>query len=145
MMNTSTQLFGGLTPLIQVFDMRQALTFYRDLLGFEVVSASPEVETPEGHFSHWMWLRLGAAALMLNTQYDSGERPPKPDAAHVAAHADICFYIACSDIDAAHQPLTRRGLKVDPPKMESYGLRGFSAKDPDGYTVVFQESGNEAE
>ena len=60
-MNTNTQLFVGLTPLIQVFDMPRALAFYRDLIGFEVVSASPEVETPEGRFSHWTWLRLGAA------------------------------------------------------------------------------------
>ena len=143
-MNTNTQLFVGLTPLIQVFDMPQALAFYRDLLGFGVVSASPEVATPEGRFSHWVWLRLGAADLMLNTQYDSGKRPPKPDAAHIAAHGDVCLYVGCSDVDAAHQHLTRRGLKIEPPKMAAYGLRLFSAKDPDGYTVVFQESKSEA-
>ena len=38
----------GLTPLIGVFDMPRALAFYRDVLGFAVVSASPEVETAEG-------------------------------------------------------------------------------------------------
>jgi glyoxylase I family protein len=139
-MNTNTQLFVGLTPSVQVFDMPQALAFYRDLLGFEVVSALPEVETSEGHFSRWMWLSLGAADLMLNTRYDSGERPPKPDAADVMALGDVCFYIGCSDVDAAHQQLTRRGLKVEPPKVAAYGLRLFSAKDPDGYTVIFQES-----
>ena len=77
---------------------------------------------------------------MLNTQYDSGKRPPKPDAAHVAAHGDVCLYVGCSDVDAAHQQLKHRGLAVEPPKMAAYGLRLFSAKDPDGYTVVFQES-----
>jgi glyoxylase I family protein len=51
----------GLTPLIGVFDMPRALAFYRDVLGFAVVSASPEVETAEGRFSHWMWLRFGGA------------------------------------------------------------------------------------
>ena len=65
----------GLTPLIGVFDMLKSLAFYRDILGFEIVSASPEVETAEGRFSHWMWLRFGSAELMLNTQYDSDERP----------------------------------------------------------------------
>jgi glyoxylase I family protein len=49
----------GLTPLIGVFDMPRAVAFYRDALGFAVVSASPEVETAEGRFSHWMWLRFG--------------------------------------------------------------------------------------
>lgn len=70
----------GLTPLIGVFDMPRALAFYRDVLGFVVVSASPEVETVEGRFSHWiwMWLRFGGAEIMLNTQYDSNERPMQP-------------------------------------------------------------------
>ena len=65
----------GLTPLIGVFDMPRALAFYLDVLGFTVVSASPEVETAEGRFSHWMWLRFGGAEIMLNTLYDSNERP----------------------------------------------------------------------
>ncbi len=139
-MNPSTRLFVGLTPLIGVFDMLKALAFYRDLLGFQVVSASPEVQTPEGRFSHWMWLRLGAADLMLNTKYDSGERPPKPDASDFLAHGDVCFYIGCSDVDAVYQQLTHDGLMVDPPKVAPYGLKVFSVKDPDGYVVVFQES-----
>ena len=55
----------GLTPLIGVWDMPTALAFYRDLLGFSVVAASPEVETAEGRFSHWMLLRFGKAEIML--------------------------------------------------------------------------------
>jgi glyoxylase I family protein len=138
--SANAQLFVSLTPLIGVFDMPRSLAFYRDLLGFEVVSASPEVETTEGRFSHWMWLRLGAANLMLNTQYDSGERPPKPNVAHVAAHGDVCFYIGCSDIAAVYQQLKRRGVQVEPPKVAAYGLSLFSLTDPDGYTVIFQQS-----
>jgi glyoxylase I family protein len=139
-MTSSECGFVGLTPLIGVFDMTTALAFYRDLLGFEVVSASPLVETPEGRFSHWMWLRLGAAELMLNTHYDSGQRPEHPSRSRVASHGDICFYIGCTDIDAAYQQLMRRGLKADPPKMAPYGLKHFAVKDPDGYTIVFQEA-----
>jgi glyoxylase I family protein len=127
----------GLTPLIGVFDMTKSLAFYRDLLGFEVISASPEVETLEGRFSHWMWLRFGAADLMLNTQYDSNERPERP--VESKTHGDTCFYIGCADVDVAYEQLTRRGLKADPPAMARYGLKLFSVKDPDGYTLVFQE------
>lgn len=138
-MSSNTPIFVGLTPLIGVFDMPKALAFYRDVLGFELISASPVVETPEGQFSHWMWLRLGAAELMLNTQYDSGERPEHPVATSLVAHGDTSFYIGCSDIDAAYERLTLRGLKADSPKVAPYGLRNFSVKDPDGYSVVFQE------
>jgi glyoxylase I family protein len=126
----------GLTPLIGVFDMTTALAFYRDLLGFSVVSASPEVETAEGRFSHWMWLRFGKAEIMLNTLYDSNERPAQ---APEKKPKDAVFYIGCSDIELAYQELTNRGLKTDPPKVAPYGLKLFSAEDPDGYTIVFQE------
>ena len=56
---------GGMAPLLQVYDMKAALAFYRDALGFEIVQASDEVVTPEGRFSHWCWLKLGGAHLML--------------------------------------------------------------------------------
>ena len=61
----------GLCPLIQVFDMDNSLHFYCELLGFEIV------EKAAG--GGWAWLRHGNAELMLNTAYDEGERPEKPD------------------------------------------------------------------
>ena len=126
----------GLTPLIGVFDMPTSLAFYRDLLGFTVVSASPEVETAEGRFPHWMWLRFGEAEIMLNTQYDSNERPKQPPEKRPK---DTVFYINCSDVELAYRELTGRGLKAEHPKVAPYGLKLFSAEDPDGYTIVFQE------
>jgi glyoxylase I family protein len=127
----------GLTPLIGVFDMPRALAFYRDVLGFAVVSASPEVETAEGRFSHWMWLRFGRAEIMLNTQYDSNERPLQPPE---KKSKDAVFYVGCSDVELAYQELTDRGLKAERPRVAPYGLKFFSVEDPDGYTIVFQEA-----
>ncbi|EGY01519.1 Glyoxalase/bleomycin resistance protein/dioxygenase [Nitrospirillum viridazoti Y2] len=129
----------GLTPLISVFDMPEALRFYREILGFDLVAASPEVQACEGTFSHWVWLRRGQAQIMLNTQFDSNERPAENDPARVAAHGDTVLYIGCADVDEAFDELTRRGLHADAPTMAPYGLRQFSTKDPDGYIIVFQE------
>ena len=127
----------GLTPLIGVFDMPASLAFYRDRLGFTVVFASPEVDTKEGRFSHYMRLRLGAAEIMLNTQYDSNERPAEPPE---RTSRDTVFYIHCADVELAYQEVTGRGLKTERPKMAPYGLMLFSVEDPDGYTIVFQEA-----
>jgi uncharacterized glyoxalase superfamily protein PhnB len=127
----------GLTPLIGVFDMPTALAFYRDMLGFSVVFASPEVETAEGQFSHFMRLRFGRAEIMLNTQYDSNERPIQPPEKR---SKDAVFYIHCSDVELAYEELNGRGLKAEPPKVAPYGLKLFSVEDPDGYTIVFQEA-----
>jgi glyoxylase I family protein len=73
----------GLAPLLQVFDMPASIHFYRDILGFEVVSTSG----PSEHFD-WALLRLNGVEPMFNTAYESDERPAAPDANRMAAHAD---------------------------------------------------------
>ena len=67
----------------------------------EIISDSGLVDTPEGRFFHWCWLRLGGAHLMLNTTYDEGERPTERDSARQAAHDDTGLYFDCPDPDAA--------------------------------------------
>jgi catechol 2,3-dioxygenase-like lactoylglutathione lyase family enzyme len=130
----------GLTPLFQVFDMPISRAFYCDKLGFDVVSASPVVETPEGRFSHWMWLRSGNVDLMLNTAYDDGERLDEFDISRIAAHADTCLFIGCSDLDSAYDAFTQAGLKIKPPTMAAYGVRQFTLHDPDNFELVFQQT-----
>jgi len=123
----------GLCPLIQVFDMPTSLRFYRDVLGFEEVEKSGE-----GDDVGWAWLRQGDAAVMLNTAYDSGERPPAPDAARVAAHGDTALFLGCRDLDQAYGHLVAHGVRAEPPKIAPYGMRQLYATDPDGYGLCFQ-------
>jgi len=130
-------LAARIDPADRRFDMPTALAFYRDVLGFTVFFASPEVETAEARFSHYMWLRFGGAEIMLNTQYGSNERPSQPPE---KSSKDAVFYIHCLDVVLAYRQLTEQGLKAERPKTAPYGLKLFSVEDPDGYTVVFQEA-----
>jgi len=70
----------GFTALLGVFDMPKALAFYKDILGFTVASAAPEVETAEGRFSHWIWLRSGEAEMC-----------------HLRGQPQLCSYVPVSD------------------------------------------------
>jgi catechol 2,3-dioxygenase-like lactoylglutathione lyase family enzyme len=123
----------GICPLLQVFDMPTALRFYRDVLGFSEVEKSGP-----GDDVGWAWLRHGGAELMLNTAYDEGERPPVPDPARVAAHADTIVFMGCEDLDAAYAYLQARGVTSEPPRVAPYGMRQLYATDPDGYGLCFQ-------
>ena len=125
----------GIAPLIQVFDMPESVHFYRDLLGFELVNHAPFYA--EGLY-HWALLRLNGAELMLNTAYDEGERPEKPETRRVATHGDTCLYFGCPDMDAAYQHLLSVGLKPNPPNVAHYGMKQLYLKDPDGYGICFQ-------
>jgi uncharacterized glyoxalase superfamily protein PhnB len=124
---------GPLCPLLHVFDMPASLRFYRDVLGFEVIERSGE-----GDDVAWARLRHGGAELMLNTAYDEGRRPPRPDAARAGGHADILLYVACEDVDGAFAHLVANGVTVDPPEIAPYGMKQLHVTDPDGYGLCFQ-------
>jgi glyoxylase I family protein len=127
-------------PLLQVFDMPASLAFYRDKLGFELVQAAPPPEQVTGDDFGWVWLRLGGADLMLNTAYDpDAERPPVPEPARVAAHDDTAIFFGCSGVNAAYDHLCASGIVADPPTVAPYGMRQLYVKDPDGFTLCFQE------
>jgi catechol 2,3-dioxygenase-like lactoylglutathione lyase family enzyme len=123
----------GMTPLIQVFDMPTSMRFYRDTLGFEVVSAD---NNPADHYE-WVLLRLGGAELMLNTAYEADERLPAPDPARVASHGDTALFFGCPDVDATYELFRSRGVDLEEPKIAHYGFKGVTFKDPDGYCLCF--------
>jgi glyoxylase I family protein len=127
-----------LTPLLQVFDMPTSIRFYRDLLGFEVVSSSPLVHGKQGEYFHWAMLRRNNVTLMLNTAYDEGERPDSPDPARVAAHGDTCLFFGCPDVDGTYNYLRSVGVEAEGPTITRYGMKQFVVADPDGYQLSFQ-------
>ena len=122
-----------IAPLLQVFDMPTSIRFYRDKLGFEVVSSD---NNPPDSFD-WVLLRLNGADLMLNTAYEAHERPSAPDPARIASHADTSLFFGCPDVDAAYAHLRSMGVDVEEPKITSYGFKGLRFKDPDGYSLCF--------
>ncbi len=123
----------GVCPLLEVFDVPASIRFYRDVLGFEVVESAPP-----GDDCGWALLRLDEAELMLNTAYEDGERPPAPDPARVAGHADTTLFFVCPDVDAAYAHLRERGVEVAEPQVRDYGMKQLSLTDPDGFGLCFQ-------
>jgi uncharacterized glyoxalase superfamily protein PhnB len=124
-------------PYFEVFDMIASVAFYRDVLGCEVVFSSPQVDTAEGRFSHFVRLRFETSDLFLNTAYDSNERPPVRDEARWRGHADVALYIDCADVDGLHARLRDRGFDVDAPRVTNYGMKTIFLRDPDGYGLNF--------
>jgi glyoxylase I family protein len=125
----------GLAPLLQVFDMRTSIAFYRDVLGFEVVTTS---KARSGDDFDWALLRLDDIELMLNTAYEHDARPAAPDPARVAAHDDAALYFGCPDVDAAYAHLLAHGVHANKPRVAPYGMKQLYVADPDGYNLCFQ-------
>lgn len=127
-----------MTPLIQVFDMRRSLAFYRDVLGFEVHS-----DSGDGDDSGWVWLHRDGLHLMLNGQYEPEYTPGAPPAERTEWHSDTCLYFGCPDPDAAYEFLKAKGVDLSPPTVAPYGMKQLYLSDPDGYNICFQWQASE--
>lgn len=129
--------FQGATPLFNVFDVPSSVAFYRDLLGFEVVSTSkPFDEEPDNY--GWVLLRRDAVSLMVNNMYENNIRPSEPDAARTHAHRDTVLYISSRELDAIVFHLRAQGVYVSGPVTTYYGMVQATVQDPDGYSLCFQ-------
>ena len=91
---------GGFATLLQVFDTPTSLAFYRDVLGFDVVSAVPE----DGRCD-WVMLKRYDSELMLNAAYEADARPLAPEPARISAHADTALFFDCEDVNVAYDSL----------------------------------------
>jgi catechol 2,3-dioxygenase-like lactoylglutathione lyase family enzyme len=92
----------GVCPYFEVYDMPNSIRFYRDQLGFEIVSTSPHRGGDKDRF-HWCLLRLGTAEIMLNTAYEfDEERPALEDYLRERKNRDTCLYFGCPDVDGAY-------------------------------------------
>jgi glyoxylase I family protein len=128
-----TLRIGTFATLLQVFDMPTSLAFYRDVLGFDVVS-----DVPPDDQCDWVMLKMHESKLMLNTAYEADERPPTADPSRIAAHKDVTLYFDCEDADEAYAHLRARGVAATQPKVAPYGMKQVYFIDPDGYEICLQ-------
>ncbi|MES2392457.1 MAG: VOC family protein [Acidobacteriota bacterium] len=128
--------------LMSVWDMPTTVRFYRELLGFEMVQRSPTYATVRGEeLFHWCMLRANEATIMLNTEYDEGERPTERPA-QGEERFGTWFYYGCPDVDGAYERLKEAGVECEPPKVTKYGggpgFRTLTLRDPDGRGITLQ-------
>jgi hypothetical protein len=83
---------------------------------------------------HWCMMRSAEATIMLNTEYDEGERPAeRPEQGD--QRFGTWFYYGCPDVDGAYEKLKAAGVRCKPPRLTmyggKYGFRTISFRDPD--------------
>jgi catechol 2,3-dioxygenase-like lactoylglutathione lyase family enzyme len=122
---------SGIAPFFIVKNVPDALSFYRDRLGFDVTFQGPD---PDDIF--FGIVRRGGAMIMLK---DVGVDPLpnyKRDAEKGWARWDA--YLQVADPDALATEFSSRNVEFSQPlKDDDDGLRGFELKDADGYVLFF--------
>jgi uncharacterized glyoxalase superfamily protein PhnB len=128
--------FADVTPNLVVSDLGRSLAFYRDVLGFTVVTTVPEQAAPGGEPLVFAWMQRDTVSVFLNSEEaakmkasaGSGMLFITLEAADVASGVDALF-AAVKDRAPVEMPLTD----------QFYGMREFTITDPDGYVVIFAQ------
>lgn len=110
---------------IEPADFDRSLAFYRDVLGWSVVSTCGDAASGRGAV-----LSGGAMKIVL------AERPKpavSPSPACPAVHLDI------HDVDRRFEGLPPGDHVVVPPGPTAHGTRWFVVRDPDGNHIAFEE------
>jgi catechol 2,3-dioxygenase-like lactoylglutathione lyase family enzyme len=106
--------------MMAVTDMAKAKAFYAEQLGFQVT-----IDYGQGD-QHWVTLQPpgGGPSLTLSTLH--GNMRP----------GTMRLYLSTSDIEAMHDALKAKGVKVNDVKDDLYGpgsgVKWFDLRDPDG-------------
>ena len=104
----------------------RSVRFYRDRLGFAVVG---NAESDGKVF--WCRLERGGASVML-------QQPEEEDGPPEGRGRGVSFYFVCDDADMIHAELSDRGLQLEPPGAEYYGMKQLFVPEPDGYSICFE-------
>jgi catechol 2,3-dioxygenase-like lactoylglutathione lyase family enzyme len=128
---------SGISPFFIVADVPAALSFYRDMLGFEVTFRGP---TPEDEF--FGIVRRDRATIMVKAlgAISGGKEviiEPLPNYGRQPVFSWDA-YVEVPDPDALAAEFASRGVVFSAPIADrDDGLRGFEIKDPDGYGLFF--------
>jgi catechol 2,3-dioxygenase-like lactoylglutathione lyase family enzyme len=105
---------------IVVEDYDEAIAFFTQALGFDLVEDSPALTTNEGRPKRWVVVRPpGAETGILLAQAD-GERQATAIGNQVAGR--VGFFLEVDDFDAAYRRMTAAGVEFATlPRTEPYG------------------------
>ncbi|HEV2706909.1 MAG TPA: VOC family protein [Pyrinomonadaceae bacterium] len=106
---------------LEVNSLEESLDFYRERLGFELVSVTPDTEPPLAT------LRAGRLRVML----------AQVPVTMVRRGRGVHLFLTVEDVDSFYARLSERGAEVAPPSDEGWGGRFITLEDPDRYRLFF--------
>jgi lactoylglutathione lyase len=126
------------TPNLIVSDIDRSTAFYRDVLGFSVVTTVPDAAP-----FVFAWLQRDNVNVFLNAP--AGVAEDLPGLASRAIGGTNTLFMAVgaesveAGVDALHAEIAGKARVVMPLKNQFYGMREFGIEDPDGYIIFFAQ------
>lgn len=126
--------FTDVTPNLVVADIDRSLAFYRDVLGFSLVTSVPDA--PPFAF---VWMQRDGVSVFLNTVASIKDEQPDIAARKIGGTATMFMIVEAETpalgVDALFEQVKSRARVIMPLKTQFYGMREFGIEDPDGYII----------
>ena len=124
-----------LTPNLVVSKVEESLAFYRDVLGFALVTTVPDASP-----FVFAIVQSGGVEIFLNAREAAiAEYPAFTDR---PIGGTLTMYMEVQGIKQLYETLRPRIEIVMPLEKKFYGVTEFAIRDPDGYLITFGEHGD---
>jgi predicted enzyme related to lactoylglutathione lyase len=122
--------FYGVVPVLLVDDVVATVSYYRDVLGFEI-------DFVYGEPPYYGSVSRDDAVLNFTKSDPPGRRN---GVRRAGAGNGIDAYFVVSDVDTVHGELSTSGAQViTSPASHEYGMREFKIEDCNGYVLTFAQ------
>jgi uncharacterized glyoxalase superfamily protein PhnB len=121
-----------LTPNLIVSNVEQSMTFYRDVLGFTIVTTVPDA--PPYAFAIAM---AGQVEVFFNSVESATEEYPAFRNQPIGGTLTLFFEV--TDIEQRFAELAPHVRIVMPLEKKWYGMTEFAFLDPDGWMITFAQ------
>jgi predicted enzyme related to lactoylglutathione lyase len=106
---------------LEVNSLEESITFYREVLGFEIESLNAESEPPMAT------MRAGKLKISLAQQLETMLRRGR----------GVHFFLGVDDVDSFYENVREKYPELQPPVDEGWGGRFVTLQDPDKYRFFF--------
>lgn len=121
-----------LTPNLIVSSVEQSMAFYRDVLGFTIVTTVPDA--PPFVFAI---ATAGDVQVFFNSPEAAYEEYPAFKAHPIGGTMTLFFEV--TGVEAAYAALGSQVRVVMPLEKKWYGMTEFAFLDPDGYVITYAQ------
>jgi uncharacterized glyoxalase superfamily protein PhnB len=122
-----------LTPNLIVADVERSLAFYRDVLGFTLITTVPDAAPYV-----FAILQSGDVGVYLNAPGPALKEYPALKGRPLGG--TLTLFIDVDDVRGSYEALRDRVEIVMPLEKKWYGPTEFAFVDPDGYVITFAEA-----
>lgn len=125
-----------MTPNLMVSNVAEAIMYYQNNLGFEVVQTVPENPPYD-------WAMISTEGIALMFQAEKSIREEFAPLQQQPLGGGLSFYLRVSGIEAMYEKFKGKVTIVNDLKESFYGMTEFSVQDLNGFVLTFAENLNE--